>query len=71
MTSEIQEGRKAAEAPEVSVESPGDLSNLPHDDFEVNEEPDTTCGYCSGTGVEEDGFTACPDCDGEGYAWWI
>ncbi len=40
-------------------------------DFE-EQERDTTCGYCAGTGGDpwNDGILPCPICDGEGYRWW-
>lgn len=33
---------------------------------------DVTCRFCDGTGGDpwNDGITHCPECDGEGYAWW-
>ncbi len=39
------------------------------DDFELS---DGMCTCCSGTGGDpsNDGITPCPECDGEGYAWW-
>lgn len=29
------------------------------------------CEYCNGTGFVEELLSECPNCDGEGYQWWL
>lgn len=43
------------------------------DDCWDDQERDTTCRHCHGTGGDpwNDGITPCEHCDGEGYEWWI
>jgi hypothetical protein len=62
---------------EQSLEHPGALSNLPHDnedDFgDFAEEPsdlEMTGPVCGGDGMDDD-VTPCPHCDGEGSQWWL
>lgn len=53
---------------EQSLEHPGALSNLPHDDEPSDR--DLTCPECGGDGMEDDTMP-CPHCDGEGSQWWL
>lgn len=38
------------------------------DEFENR---DDTCSRCNGTGLDYDGGSKCPKCDGEGFYYWL
>lgn len=42
-------------------------------EFDEQDAGDRACTYCSGTGGDpwNDGILPCPECDGEGYLWWL
>ena len=44
-----------------------------YEDEDDEKEQDLTCEHCSGTGGDpwNDGVVPCPECDGEGYKWWM
>ena len=44
-----------------------------YDDEDYSEPEPPICEHCSGTGGDpwNDGILPCPECDGEGYKWWL
>lgn len=44
-----------------------------YDEEEDSETEPPICEHCLGTGGDpwNDGILPCPECDGEGYKWWL